>query len=1207
MKKKYSRLTSILLIRNQKSNFSKFTLLLLLLFTSSLLLAQTQIGQDINGEAEGDTSGDSVSLSADGSVLAIGARRNVGSSEIGGGAGHVRIYRNVSGTWEQIGDDIDGDSFGDRSGNAVSLSSDGNIVAIGAFIASSNGNQAAGQVRVFQNISDTWVQIGNDIDGEAEDDTSGSSVSLSADGNIVAIGAPGNDENGSFSGHVRVYENVAGTWVQIGADIDGEAPSDQSGRSVSLSNDGTIVAIGAFGNAGNGFLSGHVRVYENVSGTWTQIGDDIDGGELSGSGNVNMTSLNADGTIVAIGGSTFNNLTGHVRVYENVSGTWIQIGDDIDGEETGDRFGRSVSISDDGTIVAIGASDNDGNGLESGSTRIYQNQSGVWTQIGQDIDGEAAEDESGISVSLNATGNIVAISAPLNDGNGIDSGHVRVFDISQNLPEIDILGNGISIVNEDTTPNTNDGTSFDSICIETTRTFTIDNTTGTADLVLIDTAPNFVSISGSVDFTIATQPTSNIIPAGGSTTFEITYTPMTTGAQTAIVSIANNDNNENPYTFDVGDPKSVSITINCPADLTINCDQSTDPSDTGMATASDTCDATPVITFNDVTVDGTGSNSVITRTWTATDANGSSASCDQTITVQDNIAPTINCPEDLTIACDQSTDPSDTGMATASDTCDATPVITFNDVTVDGTGSNSVITRTWTATDANGSSASCDQTITVQDNIAPTINCPEDLTIACDQSTDPSDTGMATASDTCDATPVITFNDVTVEGTGSNSVITRTWTATDANGNSASCDQTITVQDSIAPTINCPTDLTIACDQSTDPSDTGMATASDTCDATPVITFNDVTVDGTGSNSVITRTWTATDANGSSASCDQTITVQDSIAPTINCPEDLTIACDQSTDPSDTGMATASDTCDATPVITFNDVTVEGTGSNSVITRTWTATDANGNSASCDQTITVQDNIAPTINCPEDLTIACDQSTDPSDTGMATASDTCDATPVITFNDVTVEGTGSNSVITRSWTATDANGNSASCDQTITVQDSIAPTINCPEDLTIEATESTVELVDYTEDATVIDNCDSIDSIIITQDPVPGTIIDTGIQQTITLTATDESGNQSNCSFILDVTLGIEDKTLNLSSIIIYPNPAKDVITINNPEQINLNEITIYDMTGRAIQKIKTNSIWVEKSIQLNTLDSAIYLIVIKGGKNIVTRRLIIE
>jgi Flp pilus assembly pilin Flp len=275
------------------------------------------------------------------------------------------------------------------------------------------------------------TQIGADIDGEAAGDYSGVSVSISANGNIVAIGSSSNDGNGTDSGHVRIYQNVSGIWTQIGADINGEAAYDNSGRNVSLSADGSVVAIASTSNDGNGNNSGHVRVYQNLASTWTQIGTDIDGeaaGDLSG-----VVSISANGNIVAIGayGNDGNGSnSGHVRVYQNVSGVWTQIGADIDGEAAGDYSGVSVSISANGNIVAIGSSSNDGNGTDSGHVRIYQNVSGIWTQIGVDINGEAAYDNSGRNVSLSANGNIVAIGSYPNDGNGTDSGHVRVYNLS---------------------------------------------------------------------------------------------------------------------------------------------------------------------------------------------------------------------------------------------------------------------------------------------------------------------------------------------------------------------------------------------------------------------------------------------------------------------------------------------------------------------------------------------------------------------------------------------------------------------------------------------------------------------------------------------------------------------------------------------------------------------------------------------------------
>ena len=90
-----------------------------------------------------------------------------------------------------------------------------------------------------------WTLQDAAINGEADGNNSGNSVALSADGTTVAIGAPYNAGGGNGRGHVRVYKRVSGTWTLQGADIDGEANSDESGSFVSLSSDGTTVAIGA--------------------------------------------------------------------------------------------------------------------------------------------------------------------------------------------------------------------------------------------------------------------------------------------------------------------------------------------------------------------------------------------------------------------------------------------------------------------------------------------------------------------------------------------------------------------------------------------------------------------------------------------------------------------------------------------------------------------------------------------------------------------------------------------------------------------------------------------------------------------------------------------------------------------------------------------------------------------------------------------------
>ena len=287
---------------------------------------------------------------------------------------------------------------------------------------------------LFPTILFSQIQIGENILGESSEDYSGYSISLSSDGTILAIGAPYNNalyNNNSNSGHVRIYKNNNGVWEQIGSDIDGESPADYSGNSVSVSSNGNIIAIGASSathHDSNRNISGHVRIYENNSGIWEQIGSDING-ESSGDNSGYSVSLSSDGKVVAIGAPKNNSQSqsGRVRIYKNNNEVWEQIGSDIDGELPGDLSGTSVSLSSNGNIIAIGAPNNKGS---FGQVRIYENNNGVWQQSGNDIESETAGNFLGSSVSLSPNGKIVAIGSLVSDLNGIDSGHVEVYDLS---------------------------------------------------------------------------------------------------------------------------------------------------------------------------------------------------------------------------------------------------------------------------------------------------------------------------------------------------------------------------------------------------------------------------------------------------------------------------------------------------------------------------------------------------------------------------------------------------------------------------------------------------------------------------------------------------------------------------------------------------------------------------------------------------------
>jgi hypothetical protein len=387
---------------------------------------------EINGEASIDNSGWSVSLNAEGNVLAIGAILNDGSSGID--RGHTRIYSWDGSSWTKMGSDIDGETAGDNSGYSVSMNAAGDRVAVGAYLNDGSIVADRGHTRIYSWNGIGWGQMGPDIDGEAANNYSGYSVSLNDAGDRVAIGAILNDgSSGADSGHVRIYSWNGSNWTQMGSDIDGEAAGDNSGISVSLNDAGDRVAIGAPKNDSNGLLNkGHVRIYSWNGSNWTQMGSDIDG-EAAGDNSGRSVSMNAAGDRVAVGAYLNDGNgadSGHVRVYGWNGSDWVQIGSNINGEAAGDYFGWSVSMNAAGDRVAVGAYLNDGNGADSGHVRVYGWNGSDWVQIVADINGKANGDYFGWSVSLNDAGDRVAIGAPYNDDGGANSGQTRIYQLS---------------------------------------------------------------------------------------------------------------------------------------------------------------------------------------------------------------------------------------------------------------------------------------------------------------------------------------------------------------------------------------------------------------------------------------------------------------------------------------------------------------------------------------------------------------------------------------------------------------------------------------------------------------------------------------------------------------------------------------------------------------------------------------------------------
>jgi hypothetical protein len=357
----------------------------------------TPKGSTLNGNA-GSYFGNSVSLSSDGLILAVGA------PDANNATGYVEIYEFVSGAWTQKGSTLNG-TANSYFGYSVSLSSDGLILAVGAPYATSN----TGYVEIYEFVSGAWTQKGSTLDGTAGS-RFGWSVSLSSDGLILAVGAPIANSN---TGYVEIYEFVSGAWTQKGSRLNGNAGS-YFGYSVSLSSDGLILAVGAQ-NANNG--TGYVEIYEFVSGAWTQKGSRLNGNAGSYFGN--SVSLSSDGLILAVGAPYANSNTGSVEIYEFVSGAWTQKGSRLNGTE-GSYFGWSVSLSSDGLILAVGAPYANSS---TGYVKIYEFVSGAWTQKGSTLDGTAGI-YFGYSVSLSSDGLILVVGAP--DAN--NTGNVNIYE-----------------------------------------------------------------------------------------------------------------------------------------------------------------------------------------------------------------------------------------------------------------------------------------------------------------------------------------------------------------------------------------------------------------------------------------------------------------------------------------------------------------------------------------------------------------------------------------------------------------------------------------------------------------------------------------------------------------------------------------------------------------------------------------------------------
>ena len=598
---------------------------------------------------------------------------------------------------------------------------------------------------------------------------------------------------------------------------------------------------------------------------------------------------------------------------------------------------------------------------------------------------------------------------------------------------------------------------------------------------------------------------------------------------------------------------------NVPNDITLECGT---PAPNAQVTAQDLCDnnVVPVLTTQ---IQTQACGFKLIRTWTATDDCGNVSTEEQIITYIDTQDPYIvNEPSDMEAICG-SVIP--VVAPTFDDSCDEELQVVFTQ-TQEPFGCTYKIIRKWVATDDCGNDVMAQQIITIVDNVPPIIvNVPANITVNCDAI--PAPASNVSASDECDLSVNVVFGQST-QNLACGFVITRTWTATDDCGNTASASQLITVTDTKKPIINgVPADVIASCDNI--PAVPTNVTASDICDSNVIPTFSQTIIPGDpstgGCTYTIVRTWTAVDDCGNTETKSYSIIVSDNTPPTLqNAPANTTAECSSlptapelfATDNCTEGLIPA--------VLNVQIVPVSACSYN--IIRTWTATDDCGNTASVVQTISVTDSTAPVFdNAPANVTVQCGNI--PA-VPVVTASDLCDATAEVSFFEMPF-GSGCNYTIQRVWIASDDCGNSAVHTQIITVTDNLPPTLNgVPAN-----TQVLCNAIPAAPVVTASDACDTNVPVTFSEQ------VGTGCPYTITRTwtATDDCGNVASATQVITVIdevspelIGVPlDATVECGSIPAVPAVAA-FDECSGALQVSFNESVLPANCGYILQRFWT-------------------------------------
>lgn len=487
-------------------------------------------------------------------------------------------------------------------------------------------------------------------------------------------------------------------------------------------------------------------------------------------------------------------------------------------------------------------------------------------------------------------------------------------------------------------------------------------------------------------------------------------------------------------------------------------------------------------------------------------------------------APVLTCPPHVTVSCANEVPPVNPASVSETHTCPGSVTLSHRiDVNSNLFCINQLtITRSYEGIDECGNTSTCSQTITINDQIPPTVTCPGPQTVSCASQVPALDLSLLGVTDNCAGQLGISRSFLGEVISNQNCVnrftLTRTFKGGDACGNSTTCTQVITVNDQTKPTMTCPANVTVSCASQVPPANIASVTGlGDNCGGTVTVTnFPADAISGQTcpNRFTITRSYFAVDVCNNSNNCIQTITVNDQTGPTITCPAPQTVSCAEQVPVPNPALVTGSDNCGGgiTPSFFSNSISNQTCANRFTLTRQYRAADLCGNTNSCIQVITVNDQTPPVFTfVPASVTVDCYLIPG---VGIASASDNCTSGATVTFlGEVSVPGICPVwKILTRTWRATDVCGNSATASQVITVTDFNAPQfLVLPKNKVVEcgpANQAEFQAFLDNQGGAVVQDCAQI-TYSFEDAPFQNNYFDCGntFHKNIRFIATDECGN----------------------------------------------------------------------------------------------------